>query len=320
MPKSDLFRASLNSLNPALIALDWGTTSLRAYLLDENGNTLAKQSAPLGILKIPGNDFDAAFEEICAPWLAYGLEAASVLASGMIGSRHGWREAPYVPCPAGLEQLARKFVLLTTKKGRRVVIVPGVSTENSAGVPDVMRGEETQILGALKSANGAQLFVLPGTHSKWVLVENQQITRFATFMTGEVFAILKEHSILGRTMQGDADDINAFKQGYEYANNETANAAGLLQLLFSARTLALFDRMPAEALHAYLSGLLIGSEIRGAVQSFSGQFEITIIAAATLADRYKRAFDFSQIRAEIAADNVTPLGLFRLAQTSGLLK
>ncbi len=312
--------SNIDKTDPALIALDWGTTSLRAYVLNNTGNVLEKKSAPLGILKIRDNNFDAAFKEVCGSWLNNGLGAAPVLASGMIGSRQGWLEAPYVPCPASIDQLAQKFVSLTTKEGRRVAIVPGVSTENSGAVPDVIRGEETQIIGALTSTPMQSLFVLPGTHSKWVSVEKNQITRFATFMTGEVFAVLCEHSILGHTMKGIADDVECFKQGYDYAMNEKVNHAGLLQQLFSARTLALFDRLPAEGLHAYLSGLLIGYEIRGALEAFDHSSGVTIIAEPVLAKRYQRALGYAGIGATVAEENVTALGLFRLARAAGLLQ
>ena len=150
------------------------TTRLRT---EQHRQRAGKKSTPLGILKIPDNNFDAAFEEICGSWLNNGLagwpraRAAPVLACGMIGSRQGWLEAPYVPCPASLDHLAQKFVSLTTKKGRRVASVPRVSTENSAGVPDVIGGEETQIIGALTPARMQSLFVLRGTHSKWVRVK-----------------------------------------------------------------------------------------------------------------------------------------------------
>ncbi len=318
--------SNIDKTDPALIALDWGTTSLRAYVLNSTGNVLEKKSAPLGILKIPDNNFDAAFEEICGSWLNNGLagwpraRAAPVLACGMIGSRQGWLEAPYVPCPASIDHLAQKFVSLTTKKGRRVAIVPGVSTENSAGVPDVIRGEETQIIGALKPTEMQSLFVLPGTHSKWVSVEENRITQFATFMTGEIFAVLCKHSILGRTMEGNADDVECFKQGYDYAMSKNVNHAGLLQQLFSVRTLALFNRLPAEGLHAYLSGLLIGYEIRGALEAFDHASGVTIIAEPVLANRYQRALGYSGMGATIADENVTAIGLFRLAQAAGLLK
>jgi 2-dehydro-3-deoxygalactonokinase len=308
------------SKTPALIALDWGTTSLRAYLLDKNGNTLEKKSAPLGILKIPDQNFDTAFEETCGSWLNNGLQAAPILACGMIGSRQGWLEAPYVPCPASIDQLAKHLVSVTTKNGRHVAIVPGIKTINSAGVPDVIRGEETQIFGALKVAISQQLFILPGTHSKWVQVIDNHIEHFATFMTGEVFAILCEHSILGRTMNGDADDHAYFKQGFDYAMNENVNGAGLLQQLFSVRTLALFNRIPGEALHAYLSGLLIGSEICGAEKMFKPETSITIIAEPALAQRYQRALGYANISAAIADEHVTARGLFRIAQVGNLLK
>jgi 2-dehydro-3-deoxygalactonokinase len=309
----------MSKLQPSLIALDWGTTSLRAYLLDANSNTLEKKSAPLGILKIPDQNFDAAFEEICGPWLNNGLKAAPILASGMIGSRQGWREAPYVPCPATIDQISKQLISLRTKNGHALFIVPGINTKNSADVPDVIRGEETQIFGALNSHSSNQLFVLPGTHSKWVQVSDGRIEHFATFMTGEVFAILCEHSILGRTMKGSTDDAENFKRGFEYAMNERVNNAGLLQQLFSARTLALFEQVPAEALHAYLSGLLIGTEIHGALKLFGNENDVKIIAETALAARYQRAFGFIGVSATVADENVTPKGLFRIARAANLL-
>ena len=303
-----------------LIALDWGTTSLRAYLLDGAGQVLEKKSAPLGILNIPDNDFDAAFEHTCGSWLANGLQAAPILASGMIGSRQGWVEAAYVPCPANAKQLASHFAQVITKKQRKLAIVPGITTENSDDVPDVIRGEETQIFGALQSGDSSRhLFVLPGTHCKWAVVESGQITHFATFMTGEIFAALCDHTILGRTMAGKIDDPAAFRRGVEFAVNSGDNSGGLLHQLFSARTLALFNKMPGEALYAYLSGLLIGSELRDATRLFGQQDPIMIIAEAALANRYQRAFGFMQRNATIAPDNVTPRGLYFLAQSSGMI-
>ena len=187
-------------------------------------------------------------------------------------------------------------------------------------MPDVIRGEETQTIGALKPTEMQSLFILPGTHSKWVRIEENRITQFATFMTGEIFAVLCKHSILGRTMEGNADDVECFKQGYDYAMNKNVNHAGLLQQLFSVRTLALFNHLPAEGLHAYLSGLLIGYEIRGALEAFDHASGVTIIAEPVLANRHQRALGYSGRGATIADKNVTAIGLFRLAQAAGLLK
>ena len=307
-------------MDAVLIALDWGTTSLRAYLLNRNGDVLEKKSAPLGILKISNQNFDAAFEEIGGSWLNNGLRAPPMLASGMIGSRQGWLEAPYVPCPASIDQLVKKLVFVKTKRCAQFAIVPGINTVNSAGVPDVIRGEETQIFGALNADMSQQLFVLPGTHSKWVQVNDNRIEHFTTFMTGEVFAILCEHSILGRTMKGNADDPVHFKQGFDYAMNESVNGAGLLQQLFSARTLALFHHIPEEALHAYLSGLLIGSEIYAAEKMFKLETCITIIAEPALAQRYRRALAYANISATVADEHVAAKGLFRLARAASLLQ
>lgn len=265
---------------PVLIALDWGTTSFRAYLIARSGRIADRIERPSGILNVPDCDFDRVFNEAAGPWIAqHG--ALPAVAAGMIGSRQGWVEAPYVSCPAGLEDLAHALVPHTARNGCRLWFVPGVM-RNDDDVHDVMRGEETQIVGALggSSATAQATFVLPGTHSKWVLVENGRIVWFATFMTGEVFAVLAAHSILGRLMAGESEDVAAFRRGIDYA--ASAGHGGLLKKLFSTRTLGLFEQVPATALRSYLSGLVIGTEIDEALACLAARAGSTKPATITL--------------------------------------
>ncbi|HTO85417.1 MAG TPA: 2-dehydro-3-deoxygalactonokinase [Methylomirabilota bacterium] len=273
-------------MNPAsLIAVDWGTTSLRAYRVDAAGAIVDRLEAPAGIMQVPNGDFGGTFDRLVGPWLGQGR--LPVVASGMIGSRQGWREAPYVDCPAGATDLANRMVSVISPAGHTMQLIPGVMQLGADGIPDVMRGEETQVMGCLMAGDPPrQVFVLPGTHSKWVIVEAGRIARFATFMTGELFAALRGHTILGRLMEGDADDAEAFRRGVE----QSGRGGGLLRRLFSARTLPLFDRLPETGVASFLSGLLIGEEVAEAAvwagTPHIGAQRPIIVGAATLAARY----------------------------------
>jgi 2-dehydro-3-deoxygalactonokinase len=302
----------------ALIGLDWGTSSLRAYRVDAGGGVIERKSARAGIMQIEGGDFEGALEREVGAWLD-AAPGVPVLASGMIASRQGWVEAPYVACPAGVGELAGSMLTHVTARGRRIRFVPGLSFLAEDGVPDVIRGEETQILGEVGQDEDARLLVLPGTHSKWAVAAGGRIEGFSTFMTGELFAVLKQHSILGRLMQDDRDDAAAFAQGLSYAGGA---GSGLLKRLFSARTLGLFDRLPASGIASYLSGLLIGTEIEEALAWTRGRRtvgEVTVIGALQLAERYRGALEAKGRPARRAADDIVARGLFRIAHAGGLL-
>ena len=238
----------------------------------------------------------------------------------MITSRQGWVEVPYCACPAGSRELAAALLRHQTQALGAIHFVPGLSLIGTDGVPDVIRGEETQILGQIGGAAGGarQAIVLPGTHSKWALVEGGRIVWFATFMTGEVFGVLKEHSILGRLMAGDAPDEAAFARGLGYART---GPGGLLKRLFSARTLGLFDRLPASAAASYLSGLLIGSEIAEALPCLpAGELgEVTVIGDSALAERYRAAIEAAGLRARTGAADASARGQLLIARAAGLL-
>ena len=302
-------------MSARLVALDWGTSSLRAWLLGDGGAVLAEKSAPLGILKVPNGDFAAVLRDVCGAWLARGgpTPPPPAIASGMIGSRQGWVEAPYAPCPTGFEALARGLAWAKAG-GVRLAIVPGVSCVDASGVPDVMRGEETQVFGALDAADG--VCVLPGTHSKWVTVAGDRIESFATHMTGELFALLCEHSILGRLMSVDAAHAPAaFRRGWEAG---LAGDGALLHRLFGTRTLGLFGQLTPEEAPSYLSGLLIGDEVRTAARSFAGS-TVTVIGDRMLCDRYCEVLAGGGVRARIAPPDAARIGLWRIAVESGLV-
>ena len=310
----------------ALIGIDWGTTSFRAYRIGADGRVLETRAAPAGILKVPDGDFEAVLEREIGPWLA-AAPTLPVVVSGMITSRQGWLEVPYCPCPAGSVELAGALREHATRAGRRLHFVPGLSLIGGDGVPDVIRGEETQIIGEVggelarerEGESGRQTIVLPGTHSKWAFAEDGRIVWFATFMTGEVFAVLKEHSILGRLMVGDAFDEAAFARGLSYARE---GPGGLLKRLFSARTLGLFDQLPASAIASYLSGLLIGSEIVEALDCLPeapGAREITVIGRSELALRYRGAIDAVGFRARTGSADASARGQLLIARAAGLI-
>lgn len=290
-----------------LIALDWGTSSLRAAMLDGRGELLEQRSLPRGILTVPAGEFPAVLEEACGDWLRQGDFRA--LLSGMVGSRQGWVEAPYCPCPAGLADVAGRLAWV---EAGRIAIVPGLSCE-TRGVPDVMRGEETQVFGAMQLFGvGDGLFVLPGTHSKWVHAKSHRIETFSTFMTGEFYALLRQHSILERTLPpADGElDATAFLRGIKHA----MESGNLLHAAFSARTLSLFDRLPALSLPSYLSGLVIGEELRSQRLAALSR-PLVVIGAPALTQRYELALQALGVPVRTAGPEAAWLGLWAIAQT-----
>lgn len=267
---------------------------------------------PLGIMQVEGRDFADALERALGDWRRRwpGLPA---LAAGMIGSAQGWVEAPYVECPAGLGELAAGLVPVP---GAALSIIPGVVQRGAA--PNVMRGEETQILGAL-AAHGSGRFILPGTHSKWVEVEGGRIVRFETHMTGELFSVLRHHSILGRFVGEDdpppAEEVAraAFARGVEAARDAPA---GLSPLLFSARSLVLTGGLPREGSLDYLSGLLIGEELRAGLRGASGQ--LALVGDAALCERYRRALAILGVTDVESLGDTAAAGLWRIAGAAGM--
>jgi 2-dehydro-3-deoxygalactonokinase len=304
----------------SLVAIDWGTTRFRAWLVDAHGAIVERLDKTAGILSVGDGDFGGTFDRLVGPWLQQHGHVP-VVASGMIGSRQGWHEAPYAECPAGAGDLADRLAAVTSPAGTAVRLVPGVTRTDADGVPDVMRGEETQIVGCLADTDPPRrVFVLPGTHSKWAITEHGRITRFATFMTGELYALLRGHGILGRLMEGDDHDPHTFRRGVEYGNKA---GGGLLKRLFSVRTLPLFERLPATGVASYLSGLLIGQEIAEAI-AWAGAPHIattrpTIVGSSALAPRYAEALAFLGIESSTGPEEAAVTGIYRILAAAGAL-
>jgi len=292
-----------------MISIDWGTSSLRAYLLDGTGAILERRAAPAGITTIRNGDFASALLDAIAGWPADEL----VVMSGMIGSRQGWREAPYAPCPAGLAEIAAAILPMPPIDGRRLVILPGLSHRDASG-PDVMRGEETQILG-LPALEGWAC--LPGTHSKWVRLEAGKIAGFRTYLTGELFAALTDHTIVGRLMPDAEPEPVDWRAGFDRGVDRAQRATGLLSSLFGVRATGLLGDLPLPLLRPYLSGLLIGTEFREAAPP--PDRELTLIGGDALVARYGRAADRLGVTARPAPADLAALGAFRIATAAGLL-
>lgn len=313
---------------PKLIGLDWGTTSLRGYLLDAEGRVIDAVAKPWGIQHLPAGGFAGALEGSVAGWRGRGqsMRSLPIVAAGMVGSRQGWREVPYVDCPADAAAIARGLLAFESEAGR-IHLVPGVIQRGP--LPNVLRGEETQIIGAMarEPALAAEsLVVLPGTHAKWVRVREGRIVGFETFMTGELFAVLRDHSLLGRpareaSAEGtDAEATrHAFHRGLTVARE--SGAGGIASRLFTTRSLFLTGALPASATLDYLSGLLVGEEIRTVVATHGGPRlpPLLLIGDEALCLRYRAALAaFGVDGARVFGDSAAA-GLWQIAKNAGLL-
>jgi 2-dehydro-3-deoxygalactonokinase len=258
------------------IAADWGTTNRRAYLIDSSGECVDEFEDGKGILSVEAGGFPAAVAEI-----RERLGDKPLLLAGMVGSNRGWKEVPYVPCPAGIDDLARSLVWV----GEREAIVPGVSYQGE-GRADVMRGEEVQLLGAVADGTVPPdcLVCHPGTHNKWATVGDGRIESFRTVMTGELFNLLREHSILSDLLQKDVEPGAAFGEGVRHG----LRTDGVIADLFSERAGVLLGVRSRDDSASRLSGLLIGADVRvGLGDTRDGQ--IFVMGRPELTELYAQA-------------------------------
>ena len=304
-------------MTTVLIGGDWGTSNLRVFRYDSAGAVAEVRSAPTGIMAVPAGGFPAALRALTADWLDGG---APILLCGMVGSRQGWVEAPYAACPADRLAVTAKAVRAPCDFAE-VRILPGLSTVHPDGRHDVLRGEETQIFGALDPDGRAELVITPGTHSKWAVAGEGRISGFASYMTGELFAVLKTHSILGRLMDGEAHDADAFALGVRRAKADPA----LSRLLFSVRAEGLFNAIPATGLAAYLSGLLIGAEVVAGLEAASADElagGVTLIGEPALTELYAQALAVAGAErvSRVSGEAAVGAGLWRLAGALGMIR
>jgi len=265
-----------------LIAIDWGTSNFRAFRISDAWEIIERRSFPSGVLRVEDGRFAETLLALVGDWLSAG--ESRILLCGMVGSRQGWAEAKYLSCPVGISDLAESVIRLPFD-GAEVLLIPGVIGQDPYGVPEVMRGEETEAMGVLDACGGAGLVCFPGTHSKWTHLNDGTIVSFITCMTGEVFAVLRKCTILARNMTpGAALDNAAFLRGVA----RSADSGGLLHHLFSVRTLALMDQLKEDASESYLSGLLIGHEVRAVMPAGA---HVHLVGAAHLCSLYTLAIE-----------------------------
>jgi 2-dehydro-3-deoxygalactonokinase len=295
---------------PTLLGIDWGTSNRRAWWLGAAGEVLAEHSDDQGLLAAQGR-FAEALRDLRQAGPALH-EHSVVLMSGMVGAASGWQEAPYMDAALPLTQLARQLQPLAAA-GPRCFIVPGVCFVAADGTVDVMRGEETQLLGALALGHGDGWYVLPGTHSKWVRLQGGRVADLATYMTGELFALLTQHGTLSSVTREAATDVHRSSSSNNNNNNNNnvepahpqafargfaaAQRSGLSNALFGCRAQVVAGRMPAAEAREYLSGLLIGAEWHDVVRRAGrAPTSVTLIGSASLAQRYGRVAEAAGCR------------------------
>lgn len=292
------------------LAVDWGTSNLRAWGIGAGGEVLFSRASNQGMGKLSPDAYPAAITALLAGEFAPSGPPVDVLICGMAGARQGWMEAPYLDAPTELGGLAFGAVSPAIPGSRLVArILPGVCQKRS-GAEDVMRGEETQLLGLSAMSQGVSgLVVMPGTHSKWVILAGRRIERFSTSMTGELFEILRAHSVLRHSVGGESDAADrdagfeaGLTSGLEAPQRLTAN-------LFKIRAGSLLSGRKPGWCSGFLSGILIGAEI-GGQRDWIGSNELPLVGSAPLCTLYARGFAMIGIRTRIVdATDATLAGL-----------
>lgn len=303
---------------PAVAAADWGTTRLRIWLLDAAGNVLAEHRGDDGLISAREAGFSSVLERHLAAMDT--PETLPVIACGMVGSRQGWVEATYVDTPAPITAILQEAVRVPGQS-RDIRIVPGLA-QRLADAPDVIRGEETQLAGAGLPHTGRHLVCMPGTHSKWVKVENGTVTGFGTWPTGELFSLLAEHSILRHSL-GNPPATVAPDNGFFRHSCTVALAEGgdVTSRLFSIRAASLLQDLSQADAAARLSGLLIGSEIAAAQRRFgAGDAPVTLIGTGSLGALYTAALALVGIQVRtVDAEHAVRTGLYAAACENGMI-
>lgn len=289
------------------IALDWGTSNVRAYAIDAAGQIVAEATSDKGMGQLQPDQFEPTLMELIGPWLESDT-VRKIYACGMVGARGGWQEAIYGKVPFAVDRELNLTKVATHDPRLNVHIVPGLCQSMPE---DVMRGEETQIFGFMRQhPDFAGTIILPGTHSKWVEVRDRQVTGFKTYMTGEMFNLLSEQSVVRLSTATKGWDGDAFIAG---VNDATDHPQDFTNLVFSLRAKSLLAGLTPVQSRSMLSGLLMGMEIKSGMNSFSTA-QVAIVGGAKLMSIYGQAF--AQFGIEPLCDmdtNFTVLGLQAVA-------
>ena len=304
-----------SSHSAVLVAIDWGTTNRRGYLLDTNGGTLDTCEDELGLVNIMNKEFYEAFKLLATPWMEEHGPMPAVL-SGMVGASTGWVEAKYCSLPAGLDDLAQN--LQPVPMGSPIWIVPGVRTRDDIHTPDVIRGEEIQAIAA-STSNENLLIVAPGTHSKWIQIKDGRIVWFTTFMTGDVHAAVLNHTVISQLhIFNSVVSPKVFALGVKTGYSQNAN---LTHVIFGARTRVLFKDLEPKDVSGYLSGLLIGAEISGALSALGTSFpKISLIGSEHLCALYRKAFELCGADCNPVTESAIGKTYIDIAKRAGLLE
>jgi 2-dehydro-3-deoxygalactonokinase len=287
-----------------MIAINWGTSNFRAWKVIAGGKVEDERLSSRGAMSVSAGKFcDALIAEV-GDWLSAG--ETRVLMSGMVGARSGWKEAPYVPVPTSLEQVV-KAVTRIQVDAIDVRVVPGLIGADENGIPEVMRGEETEIFGSSVEIAHSSHVCLPGTHTKWVRMEGNAVAGFSTSMTGDLYKAIREGTILRASTQQEASDPDAFLLGVA----RSRQAGELAHLLFGVRTLVLTGTMKEEQASSYLSGILIGHEVRANTQK--GE-PVHLVGEPALCKLYAMALDAYGVESTLEPEGAALRGLLSIAE------
>lgn len=282
------------------IAIDWGSTNLRAWLY-QGEQCLESRQSEAGVTRLNGKSPEAVLAEVTDAWRD---GATPVVMAGMIGSNVGWKIAPYLPVPASFSAIGEHV----TSVGDNIWIIPGLSVSREDN-HNVMRGEETQLLGA-RTLSPSAVYVMPGTHCKWVQTDAEQIHDFRTVMTGELHHLLLRHSLVGAGLPDQVPSPEAFSAGLERG----LNSPDVLPKLFEVRASHVLGSLPREQVSEFLSGLLIGAEVASMGDFIPGEQAITLVAGSSLTARYQQAFHaVGREVATVAGDTAFQAGIRSIA-------
>lgn len=288
---------------PRFVAVDWGTTRLRASLIGRDGAVLAREQSDTGVQSVPKGGFPQALQAACSRWFEAHPDLPVIMA-GMVGSRNGWVEAPYLHCPCAASDLAGNLTAIEGF-GREVLVVPGVDIRWPDDSYDVMRGEETKVFGTGLEDG---LVCMPGTHSKWVELAAGRMTRFSSFITGELYAAMSA-SFVARLAEAPDDPGS----GESEAAAAARAGGGLTRALFQARTRVLAGDMSPRGVRPFLSRLLVETEVAGASELFGAPASVHLVAADPQLGVYRRVLESRGIRVEVVEPAAATLaGLTRI--------